>query len=476
MIATTTRTAAYIGELPNHVTYTKLERARAIATYCQRLRRPFLLAATALATLSAGSAQTTTTFVPFNEFVQGVKATDAAELFARPAARVTDTSSVSEMQQHLLKLYQGVNVSHSYVLDPQTIDCVPVNEQPSVRTLGLKQIAAAPPSSALASPAGANGASKFAALPQLPAGKTTDGFGNALGCEAGTVPMRRITLDQMSHFKTLKEFFEKGPNGSGQAPEPAKASLVTPSTYAHKYGFTYQYVNNLGDNTNINLWRPYIYTDINEVFSLAQSWTIGYSSGPMQTAEVGWQNYPARTGTESSTIFIYYTADGYNNTGCYDLTCGAFVQVNNTYAFGVPFAPQYYSVPDGAQSELPLQFYLYQGNWWLAVNGTWIGYYPGTLYGGGQLANYSNLLEFGGESVGLTVWPAEGSSLWASDGWTNSAYQRELWYRDLSGGTVWDTLTADQPSPACYSVTNPAYTSNWGTYFFFGGPGGASCQ
>lgn len=457
--------------------FTKLGPAEITATCWQRIKRPLSLTAMIVAAVSAGSAATSS-FVPFTEFVQSVKGADTSAMLARPNVKVTEPTAINEMRQHLLRLYDGVSVSHSYVLGSQTVDCIPTNQQPAMRLRSLKAIAPEPPSSVTASIAseGRHGshAVPASAAAQFPASQTTDEFGNALGCEAGTVPMLRTTLDQLSKFKSLHEFFEKGPNGSGHAPEPDK--FVPPSTYLHKYGYTYQYVNNLGDNTNINLWRPYVYQDIDEIFTLAQSWTLGVSSGPIQSAEVGWQNYPARVGTESSVPFIYYTADGYTNTGCYDLTCGAFVQVNGSITFGVPYAPQYYSVADGPQYELQFQYYLYNGNWWLMANGTWVGYYPGSLYGGGQLASYSNLIEFGGEAVGSTVWPAEGSGLWASDGWTYSAYQRELWYRDLSGNTYWDTLTPVQPSPACYSVTNPAYASNWGIYFFFGGPGGASCQ
>lgn len=444
----------------------------------QRKKTPLFLSALLLTTLSTGAAQAQTAaakFVPFSEFLQSVGSTDANELLARRTAKVTDSSAVEQMRQHILKTYQGVAVSHSYVLETQTIDCIPTEQQPSVRALGIKQIAPEPPNSAIAAaPQDASRSFKASKPEQLPAGKTTDDFGNTLGCEDHTIPMARVTLEQLSRFKTLHEFFEKGPNGSGRAPEPGKADPAGGD--AHKYGITYQYVNNLGDNTNINLWRPYVYTDIGEVFSLAQSWTIGYSSAPVQTVEVGWQNYPAFYGTESSVPFIYFTADGYQNTGCYNLTCGAFVQINNSLTFGVPFTPQSYSVSDGPQHELPFQYYLYAGNWWLSYNGTWLGYYPGWHFGGGQLSRYSNLLEFGSESVGSTVWPGEGSGLWAASWWEYAAYQRLLWYRDTSNNGFWDSLTAYQPSPACYSVTTPGYASNWGTYFFFGGPGGASCQ
>ena len=418
-------------------------------------------------------------FVPFNTFVKSVTSADTTEFLANTESKVKDTSSFEEMRRHIINTYQGVQVSHSYVLGAQTYDCVPINQQPSVRAFGITKIATPPPTAALKAEPGTGDHSIPSQLSQLPAGKTEDDFGNRLGCEAGTIPMSRITLEQLSRFENLQSFFAKGPNGQGHAPiAGAEASpSVTPSS-AHKYSFTYQYVNNLGPSTNINIWRPYVYSDEGEIFSLAQLWTIGTGT-TTQTAEVGWQNYPGFYGNENPNLFIYWTADGYNKTGCYNLSCAGFVQYSSSLHLGASFSN--FSISDGPQYEIQLQYYLYNGNWWLSVGNTWMGYYPASIYGTGQLSKYSNLLEFGSESVpgyyeGVNVWPAEGSGLFAANGWTYSAYQRLIYYVNTSGTSVWAALTADQPSPACYTISGPVYSSSWGEYFYFGGPGGSSCQ
>ena len=412
-------------------------------------------------------------FVRFSDFVENLKATDANAVLALPDTKATNSAAIEEMRKHLLALYDGVEVSQSYVVDSQTVDCIPIMQQPAVRMLGLKSIAEAP-----SGPATAPGpASETATLPsQLPVDKTQDAFGNSLGCEGDTIPMLRVTLEQMAHFKTLHDFFEKGPDGAGQAKDP---SAVPPATAAHKYVFYYQSVNNHGDEADINLWRPYVYTDIGEIFSLAQSWTIGGSGTTTQTAEVGWQNYPALYGTENSAPFIYYTADNYRTTGCYNLTCGKFVQVSKAITFGAAFTPGSYSVPhNSTQYYLPFQYKFANGNWYLFYNGTEIGYYPGSVYNKGQLTKYSTLLEFGSESVGTTVWPAEGSAQFgAVYGYDEAAWQRNLFYINTSNVSVWDSLTYDAPSPACYTGSPAKYssTSGWGIYFYFGGPGGTGC-
>ena len=67
----------------------------------------------------------------------------------------------------------------------------------------------------------------------------------------------------------------------------------------------------------------------------------------------------------NSRLFIYYTADNYSTTGCYNLSCGAFVQVNNSWYFGGGFSN--YSTYGGAQYDFSAEYYLYNGNWWLAL-------------------------------------------------------------------------------------------------------------
>jgi hypothetical protein len=414
-------------------------------------------------------------FVPFRSFIANTTTADSAQYLASSTSHVKDAASLEQMRQHILTMYQGVEVNHSFLLHSQYFDCVPVEQQPSVRLLGLKNIASVPPQSV--APDKRPGDDRMsgksaAAASQLGPDDQFDPFGNSVQCEAHTIPMRRITLEEMSHFKTLQQFFEKGPNGAGRAPSPDTDKPQAQPSVAHKYAYTYQYVNNIGGNSSLNLWSPYVNNIwfIGEVFSLSQQWYVGGN----QTAEGGWQNYPSKYGSENAALFIYWTADGYQNTGCYNLDCAAFVQVNHNWFFGSGFAN--YSINGGAQYELPMQWYLYAGNWWLQLGGQWVGYYPGSIYGGGQMSRNAQLIEYGGETVGSWIWPPMGSGQFANAWWTHAAYQRNIWYRDTASGTHWAGLTAAQPSPSCYTDDGPAWGgSGWGIYFFLGGPGGTGC-
>jgi hypothetical protein len=415
-------------------------------------------------------------FVPFKSFLETAHAADSMA-FRQSGSRVKDAAAFEEMRQHLIATYRGVEVKHSYVQHSSHFDCVPTEQQPTVRAFGLKSIASAPPQSLLTEPTDPADGTEFQAAPatQLSAGKQTDEFGNAIGCEQGTIPMRRLTLEEMAQFPTLREFFQKGPDGAARPSLPDIKEIPGASAAGHKYSIMFEQVDNLGGNSNLNLWSPYVNTWWGEIFSLSQEWYIGGSGPSQQTAEVGWQNYPAKYGNEVSRLFIYFTADNYNQTGCYNLDCPAFVQVSNSATLGGGFSN--YSAYGGTQYEFSAKYYLYQNNWWLAIQGTWIGYYPGAVYRGGQLARYAQAIEFGTESVGTSVWPGEGSGSWSTAGFGSAAYQRNLYYINGSGAGVWDSLTAYDPSPSCYSTSGPYFssTANWGVYFYEGGPGGPGC-
>ncbi|MFN7992885.1 MAG: neprosin family prolyl endopeptidase [Bryobacteraceae bacterium] len=412
-------------------------------------------------------------FVPFRTFIQNTQAATAGDFIGHTAVQIANTADFEEMRQHILTMYQGADVRHSFVLDSQHFDCVPMEQQPSVRLLGLNGIAAAPPASAIARPQGGmDSAQKTVNVTSQLGAVQVDQFGNSTRCEANTIPMRRITLQEMTRFGNLRKFFEKSPDAatSGVAVPEAK-----PAVTAHKYSYTYQWVNNLGGNSSLNLWKPYVNTGLGEIFSLSQQWYVGGSGSGTQTAEVGWQNYPSKYGSQNSALFIYYTADNYSSTGCYNLDCAAFVQTNSAWHFGSGFST--YSTFGGSQYEFAAQYYLYAGNWWLALGGAWVGYYPGSVYRGGQLTRNAQLIEYGTESVGSSWYPPEGSGNWASAGWTYAAYQRNVFYLNTSAASVWATLTKSQPSPACYSISGPYYSSSsgWGIYFYEGGPGGTGC-
>lgn len=402
-------------------------------------------------TLAAASAQAAPQ--NFRSFVAGLHtARPTADLALKPDG----PALFEEARTHLLRLYDGITV-HQTLADPagrRVFDCIRYDEQPALRLHTITSIAAPPPFPPDSAPAPED------VLPAHPA------------CASGTFPMERITLDQILAAGGLHEFFHKSP---GTEHIPSEGRIVPPNSGGHAYAYAYQQVNNTGGRTTESLYNPTINTAKGEIFSLEQQWYIGGSGTGTQTAEVGWQNYPGLYNTANSVLFAYYTADDYNQTGCYNYSCGKFVKSpKSPIDLAQPF-PQY-SVAGGTQVKIKIGYTLYKQGWWLSYANKWVGYYPLSVYNGGQLSQYATLAEWGTETVGSNVWPPAGSGEFAARGYPNAAYQAKMSYLDTSGASHVAAITTQQPSPTCFTDSAPGpLRHGLGYGFFLGGPGGTGC-
>jgi len=249
--------------------------------------------------------------------------------------------------------------------------------------------------------------------------------------------------------------------------------VVVPAHAAgvHRWAWGQQQVDNHGGDSRLNVWKP----DVSPgVFSLSQHWYVGSSGETKQTVEGGWQVFPTKYGTTNPALFIYYTPDDYT-TGCYNLDCAGFVQVNNSWVLGGSLSPQ--STDGGTQYIIRMQWQLYRGNWWLFVQGAGnyvaVGYYPGTIFKGGQMTRNAQFVKYGGETMadGNDKAGQMGSGKFANTGWSHAAYQRTIYYIDTSQVSHWTNLSANQPTASCYTIDMHNNTGgSWATYFYFGGP------
>lgn len=437
-------------------------------------RTALSMSATLVSVTFLASAQTTG-FVPFDQFLAHTRA-QTFNPIRNEKIRVNNARNFDEMRGHILSMYEGVRVNRSFLQGTSHFDCVPIDQQYSVRALGLKSLEIAPPVNLLAAhesveDATAGLSSKLVSPAVNDGGET----GGPASCEENTVPMRRIEMEELLRYPTLEDFFRKKPAAVAPETESAKEEVAPAVNASHKYSYFTQTVDNIGANSALNIWSPYVNTAAGQVFSLSQQWYVGGSGAGLQTAEVGWQNYPGKYGDQRSRLFIYFTADNYTKTGCYNTDCGTFVQTSNTMPLGGAFPN--YSVAGGAQYDFNAQFLLFNGNWWLAINGSWVGYYPASIYNGGQMTKFAQRIEFGTETVGGSTWPAAGSGAWSTQAFGYAAYHRNLYYMKTTGGSVWDSLSPVTPSASCYNTSGTYYStsSGWGTYFYAGGPGGSGC-
>jgi hypothetical protein len=414
---------------------------------------------------------------PLSQFLDRVNSA-THERFAAERAAVAHEGAFAEMKNHVLRHYEGVEAQHSFLDENGSIfDCIPVEQQPALRRSAARP---ATPADLPASQTQSSDATQrapegqpVAAQSALQRGDQQDQNGNRIFCPEGCIPMRRLTLENLTRFETLQQFFKKNPVGKGSVPPSTARPAVTAT---HRWAHAYQSVNNLGGHSYLNVWDPSVIGP-NQIFSLSQHWYVGGSGSGLQTAECGWQVFPTFYGNSKPVFFIYWTADDYQSTGCYNLTCAAFVQTSSAVTIGGTLSPV--STSGGTQYEIQLAYYLYQGNWWLYWGGTSasnaIGYYPTSLYKGGAMASHASEIDYGGEVVGTTSWPPMGSGAFANAGWQKACYQRDIFYFPTSGGGANASLTGSQQWPQCYTVTVTMYDSPWNETIFFGGPGGTNC-
>jgi len=414
---------------------------------------------------------------PFNEFYAELQRAELAQYASRPETRVRSDAAFAEQKQHLLGLYAGVNAAHSFVdAGGQVFDCIPADQQPALKKHGGKL--AAPPAvptvpKAPGVPAAPTRGADAAAL--VPARR--DAFGNEMSCPAGTVPIRRVTLEELTRFETLGHFLRKHGHPrqrrlrrapQGLLPE---AQLGTPHEYAHAY----QSVSNLGGHSVMGIWHPSVTSS--QIFSLSQHWYVAQGPWGVQTVEVGWQVYPSSYGHDKPVLFTYWTADEYHSTGSYSTTAGDFVQYGANHPVGM--AIESWSEVGGSQVELEITVMLHDGNWWIFVGGTddahAVGYYPTSLYKGGPMATGATEIDYGGETVGNGSYPPMGSGEFAERGYKFAAYQRNIYYIASDSTTAVAQLTSSEDWPDSYTI-QVGQSTDWGEYFYYGGPGSGTAS
>ncbi len=424
-------------------------------------------------------------FVSFQRFLEGVRKARYEDYARRAGSKVDSPQAFEDMRRHVLYMYEDVVHVSSFVVDVDYVDCITIQSQPTVHHLGLETIAEPPHGTSPETTTldgGSNGSpGAFTYADSVLRQGLRDRFGNAIACAAGTVPMSRLTLETLVRFRRLSEFFDKVPSDLGRVrTERGEPEFLPDWDTTHLHAFGDQSVTNYGGNSWLNLWNP------SGDFTLSQQWYSGGVGDGHQTVEGGWVAYPDKFHTASAVLFIFWTADNYGSKKCYNLDCTAFVQINNYWHLGGTWTN--YSSDGGTQWGFGLQWKLYKGNWWLFVRGPGdyeaVGYYPTSLFGAGQLSRSAQRVTFGGETTRKVGndWPQMGSGALASGGWQHAAFQNTVFYipRDEDDGTgVWtDLTTRDEALASCYSIalTPAASGGDWGTYFFFGGPGGSTCQ
>ena len=300
----------------------------------------------------------------------------------------------------------------------------------------------------------------------------------------GTVPILRKNLAALGYTKSLKKYLSK--TRGHRIMRLRGMGLAAPEEDGkHRYANSGQSVICFGGEGQLSCFDPYL--ESSDDFSLIQIGLSNSDLGFLQTVEAGWQEFQDLAGDWVPHLFVYYTTNGYSddgdNKGGYNRDVDGWVQYDNLIYPGSNFTP--YSTRGGSQYKMPIKFQLYQGNWWVACQGRWIGYYPASLFMGNQsvfstLGDHADYIGFWGEifdsdDVSGRTSSDMGSGYYAEAGWTWSAYMHNLLEQIDRGGSMGDydgTGNLFSSDPDMYDIQAHFKSgSSWGSYVYLGGPG-----
>eukprot|EP00850_Spirogloea_muscicola_P016626 SM000136S00172 [mRNA] locus=s136:140986:143087:- [translate_table: standard] len=388
--------------------------------------------------------------------------------------------------------------------DGDVVDCVKIADQHTMQDARFKdhKIQMKPPSLKASDDGKANSS-------HVPVKQT---WGN---CPEGTIPVRRVTHDEVARAGSLPDFFKKHPKARGGGHHPNKGqhnernstgapgnetltagmmkggsnttrlnynAIQKPSYAGHEYAIG-EYSGNsgliYGTKATFNVWNPYV--EFASEFSLSQLWLVAgsYGNGDLNTIEAGWQLYPNKYGDWQSRLFIYWTRDAYKSTGCYNLDCSGFVQTNgNVYLGGTVTPVSWYG---STQWEFTLLVFKDpgSGHWWLQYQGQWVGYWPWWIFT--RLNSHAEVVQWGGEIVNIEPYGRHtrtymGSGWYAAKGWSYAAYIRNIQFVNQYN-TLYNldyAISSYTSNSNCYSILVGANPGGWEAYFYFGGIGYSS--
>ncbi|XP_068658808.1 protein neprosin-like isoform X2 [Aristolochia californica] len=285
------------------------------------------------------------------------------------------------------------------------------------------------------------------------------------GCPDGTVPIRRVQMQDLLRARSLSAFGKKY-----GAKSPFRPSLQSPdlSRWAKIDTRNGDYY---GTYAHINLWTPYVKG--NDKSSSAQVWLYSGSDNQLNVIEGGWMVNAELFGNPEPRLFIYWTVDRYDKTGCFNTLCPGFVTVHPRTPLGGTFGQM--SSPGGDQYFMRIKIVKEKLDWWLYVNDRVIGFWPQQIFN--HLNEKAEKVGWGGEvysSEGKNF-PPMGSGAYSKEGWQQACFIKKIQVVNgnnqyLDGPRDTDTFVDRN----CYSLTDNGVNTdpNWRRYIYFGGPGG----
>ncbi|KAJ8635568.1 hypothetical protein MRB53_009835 [Persea americana] len=195
----------------------------------------------------------------------------------------------------------------------------------------------------------------------------------------------------------------------------------------------------------------------------------------------GWKISEQQYRDNRTRLSIYWTHDGAQKTGCFNLDCPAFVQIDKNIVLGGTISPvseynslQYYSDIELHQDKNA------GDKWWLLYNGKVVGYWPWALFPDFRAATH---VEWSGQILNTAAGGRHtntpmGSGHFAQEGQGKAAVFSKMLVKDTKH-TNWAPTwaKAEATKSACYNIEDVQKSNpDPGAYFFYGGPGiGPGC-
>ncbi|KAL5074616.1 hypothetical protein RYX36_013600 [Vicia faba] len=292
-------------------------------------------------------------------------------------------------------------------------------------------------------------------------------------CPEGTIPIRRVRKEDLLRAGSLDRFGRKPPEIFDNSTSTMSGIVeVTNRSDAYLVAVGYNFI---GGQANINVWNPRV--EKPEDFTTAQLWLkAANGDNNFESIEAGWIVNPTLYGDHSTRLFVHWTRDTYNTTGCFDLLCSGFVHTNKNIVLGGTLGP--ISSPGGQQYELNFAIYSdYHGKWWLKVkNNIPVGYWPTEIVS--NLEHSASLVQWGGQvfSYAVKTDPPHTGTQMGSGGaaggrFGHACFMSAVRIIDYSLKVKYPQIVAVHASePDCYNTLNDVQYGK-DPVFYFGGEG-----
>ncbi|PNT67911.1 uncharacterized protein LOC106866407 isoform X1 [Brachypodium distachyon] len=281
----------------------------------------------------------------------------------------------------------------------------------------------------------------------------------AISCPRGTIPMLHGSkgyTKKFGGFRRRKGRQHKGPHGE----------LAIIKTIDDFYG----------SRVSINVHEPKVKEKTEDK---SASWVLLLNSQNVSHREAvgaGSIVWPSFSGDNFARFHITWSDSAHDNL-CFDHRCPGFVQVNSRIGLGSRIQP--ISVYNGPQHFIDVLLFkdLKTKDWWVALGGTPIGYWPSSIFS--HLKDKATEAGWGGHVHGPTVqsnFPQMGSGHFGWEGFGKAAYVSNIKIIDENNKYYTpnnDKTFARSSKPSCYPIDNFGQDEG-GMHLYYGGPGGCN--